>query len=57
LNKEALIEAIQAAAPGDRLTCEAAHQLSERLGVSLEEIGEICNELKIKIKACQLGCF
>ena len=50
-------EAIQAASRKDRLSCEQAHDLAQELGVSLKEIGGLCDELKIKITACQLGCF
>jgi len=57
LSKEALKEAVKVAAREDRLTCEKAHELGKELGVSLQEIGAICNELNIRIKACQLGCF
>jgi hypothetical protein len=55
--REQLIEAIKKASAGNRLTCEKAHELSEKLKVPLQEIGVLCNELKIKISACQLGCF
>ncbi|MGE5173853.1 MAG: hypothetical protein ACM3MD_08490 [Betaproteobacteria bacterium] len=57
MNREKIIEAIQAASNGTRLSCEKAHELSRTLGVSLQEIGALCNELHIKISACQLGCF
>jgi hypothetical protein len=57
MNREKMIEAIRAAAVNDRLTCEMAHELSNSLNVPLREIGALCNELKIKISACQLGCF
>ena len=55
--REQLIEAIKKAAADNRLSCEKAHSLSQDLKVSLQEIGVLCNELKIKISACQLGCF
>ena len=55
--REQLIEAIKKASAGDRLTCEKAHELSAELKAPLQEIGVLCNELKIKISACQLGCF
>ncbi len=55
--RQQLIEAIKKASAGNRLSCEKAHSLSKELQVSLREIGEICNELKVKISACQLGCF
>ena len=55
--REQLIEAIKKASADNRLTCEKAHMLSAELKVTLQEIGVLCNELKIKISACQLGCF
>jgi len=57
MTREKLIDAIQAATHDNRLSCEKAHALAKEQDVSLQEIGKICNELKIKITACQLGCF
>ena len=57
MEREQVIEAIKKASAGNRLTCETAHSLSEELKVPLQEIGALCNELKIRISACQLGCF
>ncbi len=57
MTRENLIESIRSASANNRLTCEQAHELSRRLNVTLKEIGEVCNELHIKIAACQLGCF
>ena len=57
MNQEKMIEAVRSAAVNNRLTCEKAHELARELNVSLQEIGAACNELKIKISACQLGCF
>ena len=57
MTREKIIEAIQAASINNRLTCEKAHALAGELKVSLKEIGALCNEIKIKIAACQLGCF
>jgi hypothetical protein len=57
MTREKLIESIRAASVNNRLTCEKAHELSRILNISLKEIGEACNELHIKIAACQLGCF
>jgi hypothetical protein len=57
MDREKLIEAIQEASEANRLTCEKAHDLSRTLNVPLREIGELCNDLKIRITACQLGCF
>jgi hypothetical protein len=48
---------IQAAAPNGRIPCAAAFQLAEELGLTRSRLGELCNELNIKISQCQLGCF
>jgi hypothetical protein len=39
------------------LSCSQAFRLSSKQGISLEEIGELCNKNGIKIISCQLGCF
>ena len=57
MTREKLLEAIQSASKDNRLSCEKAHELAHAQGVSLQEIGALCNELKIRISACQLGCF
>jgi hypothetical protein len=57
MRKEQMQEAIRKAVVNNRLSCETAHALSQELNVPLREIGTLCNELKIKISACQLGCF
>jgi hypothetical protein len=57
MTREKLRETVQEAAKGNRLSCEKAHEMTQTLHVSLQEIGSICNELNIKITACQLGCF
>jgi hypothetical protein len=57
MTREQIIEVIQTASENNRLSCEKAHVLAKDLHISLREIGAICNELKIKIAVCQLGCF
>jgi hypothetical protein len=55
--KERIVEAVRKASEDNRLSCERAHELAKELKVPLGEIGSVCNDLKIKITACQLGCF
>lgn len=57
MTREKIIEAIRTVSINDRLTCEKAHALAVELKVPLKKIGALCNELKIKIAACELGCF
>ena len=40
-----------------RLHCEKAHEIATDYQLKLWQIGQICEEEKIKIKGCQLGCF
>jgi hypothetical protein len=39
------------------ITCNDAIEISGKLNVKPGEIGKLCNELKIKISHCRLGCF
>jgi hypothetical protein len=32
-------------------------KIAEDFGISKGEIGDILNEMKVKISQCQLGCF
>ncbi len=50
-------EAVLKAATEGRITCPVARELADRLGVDPGVIGEACNQLRIKIKSCVLGCF
>jgi len=57
MTREKIVETLRASSSGNRLTCEQAHALAKKMNVTLQELGALCNELKIKISACQLGCF
>jgi hypothetical protein len=57
MDQDSIIDVVRKAAAENRLSCEKARELAEDLNVPVSEIGKICNVLKIKISACQLGCF
>lgn len=40
-----------------RLSCQDAFKLAHDLEVPIEQVGQACNEIGIKIVGCQLGCF
>jgi len=40
-----------------KLTCAEAFELAQEFKVEIIEIGRICNQSKIRICECQLGCF
>ncbi len=39
------------------LSCKEAFAIAGEYGVDTAIIGRICNEQKIRITCCQLGCF
>jgi len=57
MSREELIAKIKAAAPAGKISCAAAMRLAEELVISRQDLGKLLNELKVKIKQCQLGCF
>ena len=40
-----------------RISCKAAFDIAEQAGIPRRKIGQIIDEMKIKIHSCQLGCF
>jgi len=52
-----VLEAVKNAARDGKISCTAARKLAADLKVPPRVVGEACNALKIKIKACELGCF
>ncbi len=57
LSPEELQAKIRLAAPQGKIACAAAFRLARELSLSTQELGKLLNELEIKIKQCQLGCF
>jgi putative N-acetylmannosamine-6-phosphate epimerase len=55
--KPEVLEAVKKAAPEGRISCPVARKIAEEQGVSPLMVGTACNQLKIKIKGCELGCF
>ena len=40
-----------------KLSCQDALQVAKELDCEPGEVGRVCDELKIKIFNCSLGCF
>jgi hypothetical protein len=57
MSREELKAKIKAAAPEGKIACAAAMRLAEDLVISRQDMGKLLNELRIKLKQCQLGCF
>lgn len=56
-NKELLIEAINKEVIEGKISCAQATKLADEYNFPRQEMGQLLDELKIKIKNCQLGCF
>ena len=48
---------IKGALTEGRLPCASAFKIARRLKVSPHQVGEVANELDVKISRCQLGLF
>jgi hypothetical protein len=57
MEKEQLIERIRSAGIEGKISCSQALAIAREAKVSTREVGDLLNELKIKVKSCQLGCF
>ncbi|MCD6328700.1 hypothetical protein J7M28_14275 [bacterium] len=40
-----------------KLNCLDAFKIAEQIDVKLTDVSRICNQNKIRISKCQLGCF
>lgn len=56
-NNEQLQKELTRLSPDGKISCTVARKLAADLGISPQKVGETCNEMKIKICACELGCF
>ncbi len=54
---EEVLKKVEQASKDKRISCTAARKVGEEMGVPLRTIGDACDELSIKIYACELGCF
>ncbi len=55
--EEKVKEEVDKRAVDGRISCPEARRIAEDLGVTYAEVGRAANELKVKIKDCELGCF
>ena len=57
VKQEEIIAKLKEAAKDGKIPCAMAFKIAKDCGVSTKEIGDLLNQLKIKISSCQLGCF
>ena len=49
--------AILKVADDGKVSCAAALQVAADLGIKRAEVGQVADEIKIKVFGCELGCF
>ena len=57
MNQEEIMAKLKEAARDGKIPCAMAFKIAKECSVSTREIGDLLNQLKIKISSCQLGCF
>ena len=57
MKQEEIIAKLKEAAKDGKMPCAMVFKIAKDCGVSTKEIGNLLNQLKIKIANCQLGCF
>ena len=57
MDRKKLEEAIMGKAKEGKILCALCFKVAEEHGISKREMGQILNQMKIKISQCQLGCF
>ena len=57
MDRKKLEEAVLGKAKDGKLPCVLCFKMADDFGISRKEMGEILNEMNIKISQCQLGCF
>jgi hypothetical protein len=55
--KNELRQEITKRAVEGKLACAVARRIAEELHLTYKEVGEAADELGVKIKKCELGCF
>jgi len=57
MTDDAIREEIRRAAVDGKVPCTILLDLARKTGTSPLKIGEMCDEMRIRVASCQLGCF
>jgi LAO/AO transport system kinase len=55
--KEEIMDRLRERAEEGRISCAEARAVAEELGAAYAEVGRAADDLGIKIRNCELGCF
>ena len=57
VGRKKLEETIKDKAKGGKIPCAVCFKIAEDFGISKKEMGQVLNEINVRISQCQLGCF
>ena len=57
MEDEQIYNQIKKRSKSGQISCKQCFEVAQTCNVNLKVVGSICNEKKIKISSCQLGCF
>ncbi len=57
VDRKKLEETIKEKAKAGKLPCAVCFKIAEDFGISRKEMGQVLNEIDVRISQCQLGCF
>jgi len=57
LKEDEIVAKLREAAKEGKITCAMAQKIAIENKVPMKRVGELLNQMKIKIAQCQLGCF
>lgn len=57
MNDQELRQAVGKLARDGQVACKVLLDLAEKTGTPPGRIGRLCDDMNLKIRACQLGCF
>jgi hypothetical protein len=57
LKEDEIVAKLKEAAREGKITCALAQKIATENKVPMKKVGELLNQMKIKITQCQLGCF
>ncbi|MBS3907773.1 MAG: hypothetical protein KGZ49_12135 [Syntrophaceae bacterium] len=57
MDREKIEKTILEKSKDGKIPCAMCFKIAEDFGISKREMGQILNEINIRISQCQLGCF
>jgi hypothetical protein len=55
--KEQILEKVRSASRDGKISCAQALAMARELKMSPRELGDLLDEIEVRISSCQLGCF